>query len=357
MKYLKKYPIFSSVLIFLLLAFAVVAAYDIYLISQHNRASQSEQVARKRFESAVKNDPGPENLELAKENIKALNDKLDVLDKDLSRESSAILAPAPVTEGYQLVERLRSLVGQWRIEAQEKQIGIPDNFDFSFKKYLDSNAKPPANNAVEPLWKQANILENILKKLYAAKTPNSTLNIIAVQREILPIELEAEKAEADSSGRRRVAPTRVIRSSSGDTFEVDQFISAKKEGSVSTLGYRIVFSGYTDSMRRFLNNLNSYDLMLVVRSIEVKPTVDLKSGATATSPSPMFVESLADAFDSALSGEEGGREVRVEVKDPVVSENLSEFTIVIEFVEVDKTSPKPSDNKADESDDKEKEGE
>lgn len=354
MKYFSKYPVFFTLLILLLVAFAGIAAYDIYLFDADSKAAKKEESAMRRFVSAVNSDPGQAELDAAKANIAALTARLNLLDKDLSRESASILAPSPVKEGYQLTERIRSMVQQWTLEAQTNEIGIPVDYAFSFKKYLDAGAKPPSDAAVEPLWRQASILDNIIKKLFAAKAKNSKLSIISVQREILPVELEEEKAQAAATGRRSPNRTaRVIRSNTGDTFEVDEFISARKDGSIKAMGYKIVFAGYSDTMRRFLNGLNSYDLMLVVRSIEVKPTVGSVPTASAAAAAAASPESLADAFAAAIEGDDSSAPssmadvVQEHVsKEPVVSENLSEFTVVIEFVEVNKDAPKPAQNGA-----------
>lgn len=343
MKYFSKYPVFFTLLILLLAAFVGIVAYDIYLFGANSKASSRENSNRSSFVAAVKNDPGKQEVEEAQKNIEALRARLDLLDKDLSRESSSILAPLPANlEGYQLTERIRSMVQQWKLEAEQKGVGIPSgDYAFSFKRYLDAGAKAPVEEAVAPLWKQASILDNIMKKFFAAKE-NTELNIISVQREILPTEAEEEKAAAAAAGRRSATrTTRVIRSNTGDTFEMDPFISARKTGNIKTLGYKIVFTGYTDTMRRFLNNLNNYDLMLVVRSIEVKPTVAGLSKAKL----PAVVDPAID-FAAALEAAEGdaaAANAKPEVvRDPVVSENLSEFTVVIEFVEVDKDAPKPA---------------
>jgi hypothetical protein len=340
MKSFSKYPVFFALLILLIVAFLGMFGYNILLFSQNSDAAKNEERASRRFVSALKADPGEEELAKAKANIVAIKERLEFLDKDLSRESTKILAPSPVKEGHQLTVRIMAMVKQWRNEAAQRQIGIPADYFFSFKKYLDAGVKPPADAAVEPLWRQASILDSIMRKLFASKKDESPLTLISVQREILQIELDEEIAAAAASGRRGARPARTIISNTGDTFKVDEAISAAKDGNINTIGYRIVFASYSDTMRRFLNELNSYDLMLVVRSIEVKPTV-----ATTAAPAKAEEQAEEESFPSFEDADTASSSMADQVKpgvmkDPVVSENLSEFTIVIEFVEVAKDAPK-----------------
>ncbi len=353
MKHFKKHPIFAALFILLLAVFVGGIVYDAVLFSENEEAVKNERKARSRYESAIGRDPGEASLKAADANLAALNERLNILDKDLSRDSSKILSPCPVKEGYALVEHLRSMIGQWRLEASEKSIIIPENFDFSFKRYFESNAKPPSDDAVGAIWKQANILNYILGKLYASKPDKSPMSIVSIQREVLPQETDLQPAARTGRSTRTARATRSV--NTGDTFKVDQFITSRKPGSISALGYKIVFTGYTETMRRFLTELNSFDLMLVVRSVEVKPYVGslIQAPAAASASTPEF------SFDTPSEGSDAAAvpEEPAVSKDPVVSENISEFTFVIEYVEVDKTQPAAPAPESAEDEDGEKEGE
>lgn len=354
MKHFKNHPIFTTVFALLLAIFVAGIAYESFvLIPSDSAAKKSEQKVRRNFERALKNDPTQKSLDEAEANLVRLCERLNLLDKDLSRDNSKVLAPCPVKEGFALMELLVAKKNQWLASAQESGVAVPDNFAFSFGRYLADGAKPPADTAVAAIWRQASILENILGKLYSSKPKDSEMSIVLVQREVLPEEADAQMAAASSG--RQFRSTRVSRSvNSGDTFEVPQYITARKKGSVSALAYKIVFTGYTDAMRNFLNKLNSYDLMLVVRSVEVKPFVGtaLRAKSAVTEVATVTDEAaLAAAFDSSSETPAAAAEpaVAAPVKDPVVTENVSEFTFVIEYVEVDKAQASAQQPKGDEN--------
>lgn len=351
MKHFKNHPLFTAVLALLLAIFVGGIVYDSILISDNEKALKKELKVRRGFDTALKNDPTQKTLDEAEANLVSLRERLNLLDKDLSRDNSKVLAPCPAKAGFELLELLVQKKNQWAQSAQESGVAIPENFAFSFGRYLADGAKPPSDTAVSALWRQASILENILGKLYSSKPKDSEMSIVLVQREVLPEESDAQASTAASG--RSVRNSRVMRNvNSGDTFEVPQYITARKKGSVSALGYKIVFTGYTDAMRNFLNKLNSYDLMLVVRSVEVKPFVGTAlrvKSATSDIAAVADDAALAAAFEATddTASPASTPEVVAPVKDPVVTENVSEFTFVIEYVEVDKaqaSAPKAQDS-------------
>lgn len=339
MKHFKKHPLFTAVFALLLAIFVAGIVYDGILLDKNEKAQKSEFKARKSFETALKNDPTQKTLDDAEANLVRLREHLNMLDKDLSRDNTKVLAPCPAKAGFELLELLVQKKNQWTSLAQENGIALPENFSFSFGRYLADGAKPPVDAAVPAIWRQASILENILTKLYSSKPKDSEMSIVLIQREVLPEETDA-KASPTVTGRRSARYTRNV--NAGETFEVPQYITARKKGSISALGYKIVFTGYTDAMRNFLNKLNGYDLMLVVRSVEVKPFVGTAlrvKSATPELPSLSDEAALAAAFeatDESAAPAEAAPEVAAPVKDPVVTENVSEFTFIIEYVEVDK---------------------
>lgn len=357
MKHFKKHPLFTAVFALLLAIFVAGIVYDGILLDKNEKAQKGELKARKSYETALKNDPTQKTLDEAEANLVRLREHLNLLDKDLSRDNSKVLAPCPAKAGFELLELLVQKKNQWTSLAQESGVAIPDNFSFSFGRYLADGAKPPADSAVPAIWRQASILENILTKLYSSKPKDSEMSIVLIQREVLPEETDVQAASR-TAGRRTTRYSRNVNAS--ETFEVPQYITARKKGSISALGYKIVFTGYTDAMRNFLNKLNGYDLMLVVRSVEVKPFVGTAlrvKSATPETPSLTDEAALAAAFeatDEPASAAETTAEVAAPVKDPVVTENVSEFTFIIEYVEVDKAQmAAPSDKEsAEESEEK-----
>ena len=335
----KKHPIFTAVFALLLAVFAGGLVYSLVLVSQNNAAQKSVKSSRNRYNQAVSQDPGKENLELADKNLAILRERLDLLGKDLSSKSYEILKESPYKQGYALQQYMRSAVQGWTRAAEERGIEVPANFSYSFKKYVESDASPMADAAVPAIWKQFNILDYIVRQLWDSKA-ESPMRLLSIQREFLLPEQAAEAEKAAASKTRRTSKI----TASDDTFQIDKYITSRKEGSINAISFKISFTGYTESMRRFLNNLNSYDLMLVVRSVEVKPYVE-SFGAVSKSKKPAASAEVEEFFSESEDGKAAGEEKVVEPsREPVVSENLSEFTFVIEYVEVDaeKAPAKPA---------------
>ena len=354
MKYFKKYPLFFVVTAVLLLAFAGMAGFDVYLNSQ--RATVSKKLSREMnsYRDALADDPTQKAIDASKSNIDKLKDHLAFLEKDLTRASASIFKPLTAKEGYQLVEQLRGFVNSWRKEARKLEIDLSDSMDFGFKKYVAPNAEPPKEEALEAIWKQACVLNYVNKKLFACKSDKSPMWILNVQRELLP----EEGVKDDGKQRRNARARRNADSQSGDNFKIDPAITARKAGSLDTIAYKFTFAGHTDVLRRFLNQLKDFDAMLVVRSIDVKPADYSQLEHLKEKPSDDFGDANAqsaptglDAIFGAAANAEAAAAAQTDGSDqqqpqqasrtPVVTDNVSEFTVVIEYVEV----VKPDQNK------------
>ncbi|MBO7521076.1 MAG: Amuc_1100 family pilus-like protein [Opitutales bacterium] len=347
MKNFKNHPVFTVIFALLLCAFAAGAVYDFLLYKKSCGAAKETRKVVNSYETAINNAPTDESLEKAKKNVEDLRAKRDSLYDELSPDSSKILKPSGIRKDFELVGKLRSQADKWANQAAEKGISVPENYKFSFENYISNKIKP-SEKSLDDVWRQAMILDNILQKLYNSKPENAPMSIISVQREPL-----AEEASAVNGSSKRTAAerrrARVSRDTSlSDTFEVDQYISAKKDGSVSTQGFRIVFTGYTENMRRFLNELNKFDLMLVVRSVEVKPHA--QNVAKRRTVAVEDTEPSAADFGGGSAADESEEIAR----EPVVSENVSEFTFVIEYVEVDKNLSAAANEKSGEGGSEEK---
>lgn len=387
-KYFGKYPLFFVLMILLVIVFIGGTAYDIWLGMQSGEAAKNLNRSMKIYRSALSEDPTDKAIKASEENIAKLNERLEFLERDLTRAGADIFKPLTATEGYQLVEQLRGMVNTWRREATKDGIVVPEDMDFGFKKYVAANAQAPAKSALAPIWKQACVLNYINGKLFACKSKESPMSIISVQRELLP----EESASDSSQTAKKRRPLRLARTrrddTKGDNFKIDEAITARKKGSLDTLAYRFIFTGHTDILRRFLNQLKDFDAMLVVRSIGVRPaeitTQAIDAGmenapaggfgaifgnapAPAEAPvnpdgTPAIPTATGDeqaqgvppdqqspapvdpAVDSAMQGE-----VIANSRTPVVTDNISEFTVVIEYVEVVKNANPVAESGADQS--------
>ena len=348
MKYFKKYPIFFVAMFALLALFAAGVAYDVVLFKKDKDALAKLNRTMRQYDETLATDPTEPSINDTQKNNRELKKQLLDLEKDLTRESEHIFKPLTAEEGFQLREVLRGMVNTWRAEAKKRDIYVPDDMDFGYKKYVAPNADSPKDAALPVIWKQVCVLDYINQKLFNCKSQESPMSIINVQREILPE--EGIKENPRNTRRVRANSRNSSGAIRGDNFKIDENITARKPGSLNTLAYRFVFAGHTDVLRRFLNQLKDFDAMLVVRSIDVKPA-DLSLIAPPNSEEALEEEisDAADAFASTDSeeGDENAPAAPVidENKVPVVTDNISEFTVVIEYVEVVKDAPKKGADK------------
>ena len=353
MQYFKKFPVFFAAMAVLVAAFVAGAVYDGVVMAKVAKSEKKLKNARADFSAALSEDPTQATLDAGKKNIDELAAHLDNLEKDLTRARDDIFS-APPSESYMLNDKLRGLIRAWKRAAGTKGIAIAPEMDFGYKRYVAAGADQPKDEAVAPVWKQACVLNYINGKLFACKTEQSPMAIVRVQREIL----DAEKTVANKNARLTAAQRRAVLRRTADsgeeTFTIDPNITARKRGSLDTMAFRFVFAGHTDILRRFLNELKNFDAMLVVRSIDVKPAGENVNTILNRKPEEEGMEGLADLFGvnnnnnnkDSRGGEGGETQTQGQSagmpqasKTPVVTDNLSEFSVVVEYVEVVKDKP------------------
>jgi hypothetical protein len=131
-----------------------------------------------------------------------------------------------------------------------------------------------------------------------------------------------------------------------DTFTIDPLVSARVPGAVDTMAFRFKFIAYSDTLRGFLDALAKFEYPLVVRSVEVEPATEdaLKAAKAASAAAPVDASSgivLPGAADaSATATPDQSAAPAGPVKAAVVKNNLSEFTVVIEYINL--IPPKPT---------------
>ena len=311
MGFIKKNLIFTIIIVFCILAFAtgVYLAFD-----ESGKIEQKKQkitVAESQLKTMRFADPAPtqENIEASAENVAELEAGLRKIRKDL--EHGARITTS--ADGIEVMAGIQQFILRYQREAvthtddDGKSVGIivPVDFAFGFEQYLDEATMLDDEELIPVLDKQRQILSYLLDKLYEAE-PES---IISVEREVL--ELKAEDA------------------GSAKGFAIHPAITARVPGAINTLAFRLAFTGYTDSLRRLLNDLAKFDLPIVVRSIEV----DRPSGISTTAklPANNDLDTFFGVFDGGSNSEVKAPE---EAQKPVISENISTFTVVLEFIEI-----------------------
>ena len=305
MDFFKKNLIFSTAIVVCLLAFSVGSFLALNESGAIDKAEQEMKSAQARLKNLRFSDPSPslENVEASAENVAQLQSALKTIREDLQRgdrlsfSSDGIGVMAGVQQFISEYQRKSS--GQVDANDEPAPISLPQDFAFGFQEYIDE-AKPltdPKRSAV--LDQQRQILSYLMDKLIESRPAS----LVSVEREVL------EQVEGQQS------------------FQIDKAISARVPGAIDTLAFRLSFTGYTDSLRSLLNNLAKFDLPIVVRSIDIQRKGEIKNTTASTNSNNL--DSIFVAF-----GGGNDEEAPKEAQKPVISENISTFTVVLEFIEI-----------------------
>ena len=307
MNFLKKNLFFSAGIIICLLSFSAGSFLALNESGSIAEAEQEMTSAQARLKNLRFLDPAPsaENVEASSENVALLKSALETIREDLQRGNRLTTS----RDGIAVMAGVQQFISTYQRKSTEQvdstnepaPISLPQNFAFGFQEYIDE-AKPlsdPERSAV--LDQQRQILSYLMDKLIEA----NPASIVSVQREFL----EQGQDQQNKS------------------FQINEAVSARVPGAIDTLAFELSFTGFTDSLRTFLNNLAKFDLPIVVRSIDVQRPNKIKSSTAAATNNNL--DSIFGAF-----GGNNDDEAPKEAQKPVISENISTFTIVVEFIEI-----------------------
>ncbi|MGB0744484.1 MAG: hypothetical protein ACPGSB_08150 [Opitutales bacterium] len=308
MSFLKKNLLFVVIVVLCTGAF-LAGAY--LLISESGKIEKGKRglaAAETRLSSLLNADPAPtrDNLATAENNLEELSNELEAIRSNLQRGAALRTTSDPISVMagiQQYISQFQRATAEKKDEAGEPAaIETPDDFGFGFKPYVKETTPPEDPTEAAVLDKQRQILSYLLTQLIAA----DPASIDVVEREVLETSIEGAKS-----------------------LTVSDAITARVPGAIDTMAFSITFSGYTYALRDFLNTLAEFELPIVVRNIEVsRPSGRETVVAPAESSG---AGGLADFFGVADSSEENAVP---EGPKPVIEENISQFTIILEFIEI-----------------------
>ena len=321
MGFIKKNLVFTIIVFVCIMAFAAGAYLALAESGKIDQAKQKITSAESQLKSMRFADPAPtqENVEASSENVSELEAELRKIREDL--EQGARISTS--TDGVSVMASIQQFIFEYQRKAavltdkggESVEIIVPDDFAFGFEQYLDEARMLDDEDLIPVLDKQRQILSYLLDKLYGAE-PES---ILSVEREVLEL-----KSEGTGSAK---------------GFSINPAITSRVPGAIDTLAFGLTFTGYTDSLRRLLNDLAKFDLPIVVRSIEVKRPSGIST--TAKVPANNNLDAFFGVFDGGSNSE---AEVPEEAQKPVISENISTFTVVLEFIEIALPAQSAGDN-------------
>ncbi len=305
MHWFKRNPLFFSILILL----GVVLVLELVFFMR--QASEAEEI-RNTYESKVDeydrlrgHDPSltRENLELAQQDLARVEENLEAIRSALGAQADVSEMfedmPADTTQAF---FDITSFVDEYREKARQVVLenGEPMRFRddeyFGFSRYRNSG---PPSGLIESVYKQRQIAGYLLDTLF----------------EVRPNELVRFR-------RGDVASRQGISAPSGerdDTFTIPGGMSARIPDFVETYEFQLTFIGYTSTLRDFLNRLATFEMPLLVRSVEVQPAGAERSGRR---------DRREGAGRDERAEEDGNGAV------PIVEANRSRFVVTIEFIEL-----------------------
>ncbi|MGB0370521.1 MAG: hypothetical protein ACPGN3_04165 [Opitutales bacterium] len=287
-----------------------------------SKAESSVQRAKNQFNALQSGSPSP-----VSENIQALDTNIANLSDSLTSALSRLEATRPFVlaeDADVLLPTIVKYIRDFRTRAAANEFVIVKQDEaFGFSTY-EKDVPPPAREKVPLVDKQRQILTYVVQRLFDSAQVGEAIEVVSVSREYVEVE---EDPTANTNNRRATTYD--------DQFEVDPAVTARVDGAVDTLAFEIVFSGYTESLRRFIESLSQFELPVVIRSVEVerKQVEESRSSSSRSSSARSTLEDLFGVSGNSSDADESAT-TTVSERKPIVDQNESIFTIVVEYVEV-----------------------
>jgi hypothetical protein len=189
-------------------------------------------------------------------------------------------APASRTDAF---FDLTGFVKDMRAQAERAGVNLRAEEQFGFAAYAHEGPDPGLIAAVQ---RQRRAAAWLLEALFAARPRQ----LLSVRR------APAAGITPDPSPAR--PPGGAAATSDADVFEIDPRLSIRTLDVEDATAFRLTFTGYSATLRRFLNRLATGDLFVVVRSVAVEPVV---SHPPPRKASPGGPEPLVETVGPALS--------------------------------------------------------
>lgn len=312
----KKNPIFILIVVLSVLVAISGGVLTFLQLGKISKAASAYKSAEQQYRSMAYAEPSPTdaNVEASKENVDALAEDLANIRDDLKRGANLDVS----SDGVVVMAAIQQYISEYQSatadhlgpDGEPAPISTPQNFAFGFDRYIGEASVPGNRDTIPLIDKQRQILKDILDKLIASN-PKS---IDAVARE------EVEVA-ASTGGNTQNNENR--------GFRIDPAISARVPGAIETMAFKVSFTGYTQSLRLFLNAMTEFNLPVVVRSINVERVAKANEKKAAPRNDLNSIFGVFGGQDTSATQEAPKPEAK-----PVISDNLSKYTLILEFIDI-----------------------
>ncbi len=317
---------YRLVLLLLLVVFPVAIFSEIVLSIS---AAKKMALAKIQYESkAVAVDllrevepyPDTRNLAAIKKHRELLTNLLESLNRKLTKGAiSSVELQDRYAETQDLYFDLFKFVENYRKRASEAGINLSDNENFTFGSLLTNKSEIQIESAGE-LYGQQLVLGKLLDILFDAKPDR----LVSVQRESISM-----------AGKNIV--TRNISLKNEEYFSQSHSIASNVEEVAVSFGVCIAFTGRTENLRKFLAGLYALEMPIRVQSVEVIPSSDGFNEGNS---------SIDYSGDSNAYGifENNNSSGKSSIAVPIVEENSSVFTVVLEYFELETNAREEGNN-------------
>ena len=311
MEFSKNHPLFFTAVSVSGLALVVGLIFAVIAILDLGKATKAADKSERNFTRLINSTPTPSdsNVTISNTNVLELSDKLATMREELERGTKVnpSLDGVQVTAGIQqFISKFKSLAASHEDENGPAEIKIPAGFAFGFDRFKLESTVPEDPSEIALLDKQRDILDFLLSELFKTNPQGIT----AVKREVA----------------RKIVGDDFSVSDDPSIFKISSSVSSSVDGAIDTIAFEISFSGKTQSLREYLNRLAQFERPIVVRSINVtRPNESVKVKKNEKPKKSRLLASFGKEIESL---EEDLR------KDPVVTDNVSEFSLTLEYIEV-----------------------
>jgi len=326
----KENPIFFSVTGVLLLV-SVVLSILFFMGSLKKKNLENQfNIGQQGLIHAISKKPYPtkDNLEKSDQNVSKLQVRKTEHEENLLGKGKLQLTPEKDKSGklkpdyeFTVKRRIREYALAKRDQAKKKKIKLKKGANketFGFSNYVDQTTTTNNNALAREIDKQRAILDYVLTQLL----DSGITEFIAVRRENLENQLDLTLPIA-----------------ADDVFQLDRKMSARVIGAIDTYAFQFEFAGYTSGLRKFFNQISSFELPVVVRDVNATRVQQdtLVTNIPATSPVPFNRPGAApfspSGFPAPFTVKKTSNEQQI-AQTPVVDKNLSRFRIILEFIEL-----------------------
>lgn len=312
MEIFKKHIIFFSGVSVCAVALLAGLVFSVIAILDLGKSSKSFNKTERNFKRMLVANPSPvdENVAVSNLNVLELSEKLQLIREELERgvEAEASVDGVRVTAGIQqYISKYTTLAKNHENDYGPAPIEFPEDFAFGFDRFKLESRVPEDPEEIAMLDQQRDILDFLIGELFATNPKG----ILAVKRH------SAKQSDNDDNSDEYYGDPSI--------FKIGSSVTSKVEGAIDSIPFQISFSGKTNTLRDFLNRLAAFERPIVVRSINVsRPTETIKTTVKEKKNDKLV----------ALFGEEVQSLEEEQRRDPVVTENISEFTLTLEYIEI-----------------------